>query len=187
MTDLNLIALPGSLRKHSLNAALLRAAAELAPDDVQIEVASLHGIPLYNGDLEEADGIPDAVSELKDRIADCDGLLLASPEYNNGIPGVFKNAIDWLSRPPKDIGRVFNDLPVALLGATPGGMGTVLAQNAWLPVCRALKMQLWTGGRLTVSRAHTLFDDDGRLVDEDSREQLREFVAGFADFVGSGD
>ena len=186
MKELTLIALPGSLRRESLNARLLHAAAALAPEGVAIEVASLSGIPLYNADEEAVQGIPSAVAALKDRIAASDGLLLASPEYNSGIPGVFKNAIDWLSRPPKDIGRVFHDRPVALMGATPGGMGTVLAQGAWLPVLRALKVQLWNGGRMTLSRAPGVFDDDGQLVDEDTRTQLRDYVAGFSEFIRTG-
>jgi NAD(P)H-dependent FMN reductase len=106
-----------------------------------VEIASIRGIPLYDGDLEAEKGIPDAVQILKDLIASSDGLLLVTPEYNNAMPGVFKNAIDWLSRPPKDIRRVFGDRPVALMGATPGMGGTILGQNAWLPVLRTLGMR----------------------------------------------
>lgn len=175
-----IVAIPGSLRRGSYNAALLRAAAEVAPDGVTIEVASLHGIPLYDGDLEARDGIPEAVAALKERIAAADGLMIATPEYNNGIPGVLKNAVDWLSRPPADIERVFADRPVALLGATPGGFGTVLAQSAWLPVLRALRLRLWTGARMTVGGAGKVFDEQGRLADDELRGRLGEYVAGFA-------
>lgn len=178
-----LLAIPGSLRRGSYNAALLRNAAELAPADVSVELATLHGIPLYDGDLEARDGIPEAVTALKERIAAADGLIIATPEYNNGIPGVLKNAIDWISRPPADQARVLRDRPVALVGATPGGFGTVLAQTAWLPVLRALGLRLWTGGRLTVAGAGRVFDEEGRLTDEDLRARLRELVAGFADFA----
>ena len=115
-----IIGLPGSVRQGSFNAALLRAAIELAPATIAIETASIAGIPLYNGDEEAAHGIPEPVRALKDRIAAADGLLLATPEYNNSIPGVFKNAIDWLSRPMSDIPRVFGGRAVALMGATPG-------------------------------------------------------------------
>jgi hypothetical protein len=83
--------------------------------------------------VETADEIPERVSALKEAIVAADGLLLATPEYNNSMPGVFKNAVDWLSRPPADIGRVFGGKPVAVLGASPGGFGTILSQNAWLP------------------------------------------------------
>ncbi|MEJ8569327.1 NADPH-dependent FMN reductase [Elongatibacter sediminis] len=172
-----IIALSGSLRAGSLNSALLRAAQQLFPDD--IEVGSIAGIPLYNGDVEERDGVPESVERLKDRIAGASGLLLATPEYNNAMPGVFKNAIDWLSRPPKDIPRVFHGKPVAVMGATPGGFGTNLAQNAWWPVLRTLKTRPWFEGRLMVSRAPDLLDDDGQLTDSEARARLQAFVGGF--------
>ncbi|MGA3007361.1 MAG: NADPH-dependent FMN reductase, partial [Opitutaceae bacterium] len=115
-----LIGLSGSLRKGSFNTALLNAAAGLMPEGARLEVKSIHGIPLYNGDDEAARGIPSPVQELKAAIAAADGLLLATPEYNHSIPGVFKNAIDWLSRPSADIPKVFGGKPVALIGASPG-------------------------------------------------------------------
>ena len=179
-----IVGVTGSLRKDSYNAALLRAAAEVAPEGVTLDLASIRGIPLYDGDLEAAHGLPAAVTELKDRIAAADGLLIATPEYNSSIPGVLKNAMDWLSRPGDDIGRVFGDKPVALTGATPGGRGTVLSQTAWLPILRAFGMRPWFGGALYVAGAHRLFDAEGRLVDEPMRERLRKFLNGFAQFVG---
>ena len=113
-----------------------------------------------------------------------DGVLLSTPEYNNGIPGVFKNGIDWLSRPNADIGKVFGGRKVAVVGASPGGFGTILAQNAWLPVLRTLGADFWSGGRLMVSRAGQAFDADGRLVDERMREALAGYLAGFVDYAG---
>jgi NAD(P)H-dependent FMN reductase len=110
---------------------------------------------------------------------------LVTPEYNNGMPGVFKNAIDWLSRPPADIPRVFGSRPVAIIGASPGNFGTILAQNAWLPVIRTLGMQPWFGGRLLVSRAGSVFNDAGEMVDEKMKAQLQKFVQGFTDFAKS--
>jgi NAD(P)H-dependent FMN reductase len=175
-----ILGISGSLRAGSFNTALLRAAQSLAGPDVQFDVATLHGIPLYDGDAEQRDGLPGAVTALKERIVASDGVLLFTPEYNNGIPGVFKNAIDWLSRPADDIPRVFGDRPFAVVGASPGGFGTILAQNAWLPVLRTLRVRYWSGGRLQVSRAHTLMDADGELADEATRKQLGEFVQGFA-------
>ena len=106
-----------------------------------------------------------------------------TPEYNNSIPGVFKNAIDWLSRPATDIKRVFGGRPVALLGASPGGFGTILSQNAWLPVLHTLGAELWSEGRLLVSRANSAFDDQGKLSDEKVRTQLKSFVEGFVQFT----
>lgn len=177
-----LIGLSGSLREGSINTALLRAAASLMPEGSTLEIATLKGIPLYDGDLEAAQGEPAAVAALKVRILACDGLLLASPEYNNGIPGVFKNGIDWLSR-GDDAARVFGNRPVAVIGASPGGFGTILAQAAWLPVLRTLATRPWHGGRLMVSRAGKVFDDQGGLVDEAVRDQLRTFLAGFVAFA----
>ena len=178
-----ILGISSSLRSRSFNTALLRAAQSAAGPDVKLEAVTLHGIPLYDGDVEQRDGLPAAVSELKERVVTSDGVLLCTPEYNNGIPGVFKNAIDWLSRPADDIARVFGDRPFAVIGASPGGFGTILAQSAWLPVLRTLKVRYWSGGRLQVSRAHTLMDADGELADEATRKQLGEFVRGFADFI----
>ena len=178
-----IVGIAGSLRHGSFNAMLLRAAAQQAPPGTTVEPASIRGIPLYDGDLEAEHGIPEVVSALKDRIAAADGLLLATPEYNNSIPGVFKNAIDWLSRPAKDIARVFGDRPVALMGATPGPGGTMIAQTAWLPVLRALGTRPWFGARLYVSGASKVFDPQGNLIDDQVRKQVDAFVAGFAAFI----
>jgi chromate reductase, NAD(P)H dehydrogenase (quinone) len=173
------LGLSGSLRTGSFNTALLRTAAKLMPAGYTLEIATLHGIPLYDGDAEARDGIPPAVQALKERIVACDGLLLATPEYNNGVPGVLKNGIDWLSRPPADIARVFGDRPVAVMGASPGGFGTVLAQNAWLPVFRTLGTRPWFGGRLMVARAGQVFDETGAMIDEKMKAQLQQFLQGF--------
>lgn len=177
-----LIGISGSLRKGSFNTALLRAATSLVPEGVTLEIASIRDIPLYDGDVE-AQGIPHAVSALKDRIASCNGLLLVSPEYNNSVPGVLKNAIDWLTRPSSDIARVFHGRPIAVIGASPGPFGTQLAQNAWLSVFRTLRTRPWFEGRLMVSRAESVFNEDGALIDEKVRGQLRQFVQGFAEFA----
>jgi NADPH-dependent FMN reductase len=111
-----IIGISGSLRKGSFNSALLREAARSAPPGVEVVIQSIAAIPLYNGDEEEQSGIPKPVQELKDAIAEAQGLLLATPEYNNSIPGVLKNAIDWLTRPPSDIKRVFSGKPAPLWG-----------------------------------------------------------------------
>ncbi|ADE16134.1 NADPH-dependent FMN reductase [Nitrosococcus halophilus Nc 4] len=180
-----IIGISGSLRRGSLNALLLNAAVQAAPEGVFIAVASIRGIPLYDGDLEASEGVPRAVVALKDKIAAADALLLVTPEYNHSLPGVFKNAIDWLSRPPGDISRVFRGKPVTLMGATPGGMGTAYSQTAWLPVFRALGMRPWFGRSLNVSQAHTVFDDSGALSDGQLRERLQAFVKEYAAFVAA--
>ena len=180
-----LVGVSGSLRRGSFNAGLLAAARDLMPDGATLDIASIAGIPLYDGDLEAAEGIPPAVTALKDAIAGADGLLLVTPEYNNGIPGVFKNAIDWASRPAADIGRVFGGRPVAVIGASPGGFGTILAQNDWLPVLRTLGTRPWHGGRLMVAQAGKVFDGDGRLVDEAIARRLAQFLVGFTAFAAA--
>lgn len=182
----SILGISGSLRAGSFNTALLRAAQQVAGADVRIEAATLHGIPLYDADLEAADGLPEAVQALKAKVQACDGLLLVTPEYNNGIPGVFKNGIDWLSRPASEIPAVFGDRPVAVIGASPGGFGTILSQNAWWPVLRTLRTRPWFGGRLMVSRAGSVFDAQGGLVDDKIREQLRVFIEGYARFIAGG-
>ena len=178
-----ILTISGSLRSGSLNTALLKAMQAANDTGAGFEVATLHGIPLYDGDVEREQGLPQAVVELKERIAACDGLLLGTPEYNNGVPGVFKNAIDWCSRPGSDIPRVFGGRPVAMVGASPGGFGTVLSQNGWLPVLRTLGMLHWTGSRLMVSRANTVLDPANGSVDGSLQPRLAEFLGGFVAFV----
>ncbi|NUP11485.1 MAG: NAD(P)H-dependent oxidoreductase [Polyangiaceae bacterium] len=179
-----IIGIAGSLRKASFNASLLRAAVEVAPPGLAVEIATIRDIPLYDGDVEAASGIPEPVRVLKDKLAQSDGLLLVTPEYNNSIPGVLKNAIDWMSRPSADIPRVFGNLPVALMGASPGQFGTVLSQTAWLQVLRTLGADAWFGSRLMVGGASKVFDESGRLVDEAIRARLTKFMAAFAEVTG---
>jgi NAD(P)H-dependent FMN reductase len=181
-----IIGISGSTRRQSLNAALLRAAAASMPAGAELRVESIATIPLYNGDDEASHGIPESVARLKDAIAAADGLLLVTPEYNNSIPGVAKNAIDWLSRPSADVPRVFGGKPVAIAGASPGGFGTILSQNAWLPVFKTLGADMWSGAKLLVSRASTVFDDKGEITDNATRESVKKFVAGFVGYVNAG-
>jgi chromate reductase, NAD(P)H dehydrogenase (quinone) len=180
-----ILGISGSLRSGSFNTALLTAAQKESIPGVEIEAASIRGIPIYDGDVE-AEGIPHEVAALKERVVQADGLLLVTPEYNNSVPGPLKNAIDWLSRPPSDVPRIFRALPVAIIGASPGAFGTAHAQSAWLPVLRTLRTQPWFGGRLMVPRAKDVFNDTGELVDDEVRERLRDFLQGFARFIDAG-
>lgn len=182
---ITIVGFAGSLRQASYNAALQRAAGAMMPPGSELREASIREIPLYNADDEAAHGILPAVTLLKDAIAAADGLLLATPEYNNSIPGVAKNAIDWLSRPPADIARVFGGKPVAIMGASPGGFGTILSQNAWLPVFRTLGADLWAGGRMLVSRAGSVFDANGTIIDSKINDALRTFLEGFVAYIGT--
>jgi NAD(P)H-dependent FMN reductase len=178
----NILALSGSLRIKSFNTMLLHAVVEAAPAGTAIEVGSIKDIPLYNGDVDAASGPPPAVRGLKEKIAAADGLLLVSPEYNHSIPGVFKNAIDWISRPASDIGRVFGGCPVGVIGATPGPGGTSLGQEAWLPVLRALRMLPFFGAHVGIANAGKVFDEHGRLEDPAVRTQVAKYISGFAEF-----
>src|SRR3989442_9011341 len=126
---ITIVGFAGSLRQGSYNAGLVRAAGAMMPAGSELHAASIREIPLYNGDDEAARGVPPAVTALKDAIAAAGGLLLATPEYNNSIPGVAKNAIDWLSRPPADIARVFGGKAVAIIGASPSGFGTIRSEE----------------------------------------------------------
>ncbi len=180
---ITIVGLSGSLRQYSYNAGLLRAAAEAVPQGCTLDIASIKDIPLYNADHEEANGVPPVVAALKDRIAAADGLLMVTPENNNSMPGVFKNALDWISRPPEDRPRVFGNLPVGLMGATPGAFGTAFSQYAWLPVLRVLGLQVWSGRLLWVGGAMKKFDQEGNLTDDGVMKQLTKYMSGFADFV----
>lgn len=174
-----LVGFAGSLRKESFNRRLIAAASAAMPEGSTLEVLSIDEVPLYNADVENGAGIPASVQVLKDRIAAADGLVIATPEYNGGIPGVAKNVIDWISRPPDDIPRVARGKRVALMGATPGGLGTAFSQAAWLQVLRTLRMQLWVaGGPFYVSQAGTQFEDDGR-AGADLAKRLTDYMAGF--------
>ncbi|UJJ32260.1 NADPH-dependent FMN reductase [Halopseudomonas maritima] len=175
-----ILALSGSLRAGSYNTQLARLASTLAPPGTTVDVATLHGIPLYDADLEEHSGIPAAVEQLKQQILACDGLLLVTPEYNNGIPGVMKNGIDWLSR--ADRTAIFSDRPVCVIGATPGGWGTLSAQSAWLPTLRMLGTREYHGHKVLLSHAASVFSD-GAPKDETLERTLAELLTGFSDYI----
>lgn len=179
---MNIVAIAGALRQGSFNLKLAKALAAMAPAEHTIEVVTLHGIPLYDGDVEAA-GFPEPVKALKDKVAAADGLLIVTPEYNAGIPGVTKNAIDWMSRPAADIPRVFGNKPTGVVGATPGPAGTRLAQTAWLPVFRILGVLPYFGALLFVDGAAKVFDESGKIVDDKVRDRANKYVEGFVGFV----
>jgi chromate reductase len=178
-----IVAVAGSVRARSFNQMLLNAAVELAPSGITVASASIRDIPLYDGDSEAASGIPPAATGLKDQIAAADGVLLITPEYNNSVPGVFKNAIDWTSRPAADIPRIWGGKPVGVIGATPGLGGTGLAQVAWLPILRTLGTVPFFGARVQVSQAAKVFDEHGKLTDPAVRGQVERYMAAFGQFV----
>jgi len=179
-----IVGLSGSLRKGSFNAGLLRAAAEVAPPGCTVQVESIQGVPLYDADLEAIEP-PSAVLQLQEKIEAGDGLLLVSPEYNQSIPGVFKNAIDWLSSFPLGGDKIFRNLPVGVIGASAMWSGTINAQTGWLPVFRGLAMNPWLGATLYVGAARKKFDEDGDLTDSETRDRLTAWMSGFAEFVAA--
>lgn len=180
---IRIVGFSGSLRAGSYNASLLAAASTLLPEGAELTIGSIRGIPLYDADREASEGPPEPVQLLKEQIVSSDALLIATPEYNHSIPGVAKNAIDWLSRPPSDIPRVFGGRPVAVMGATPGRGATALAQAAWLPVLRALATRPYFERSMMVGQAGAIFDADGTLTDEETRARLKKFLEGFVQMV----
>lgn len=175
---LRILAISGSLRRESYNSALLRLAHTLAPDDMTIEIAAIDAIPLYNGDLE-ADGLPEPVTTLRHRVRTADGLLFAVPEYNYSIPGVLKNVIDWVSRPPD---QPFAGKPLALLGGG-GGFGTTRSQLATRQVMAALGAITLPKPEVMVPMVWEKFDAGLALKDERVTGQVKDLLAAFGPFV----
>ena len=173
-------AFAGSLRAGSYNRALLRAAIETAPEGMTIEIVDIAAIPLYDADLE-AVGTPEPVAALKRAIAAADGLLIATPEYNHGVPGVTKNAIDWASRPPRE--SPLDRKPVGIVGASPGMVGTARGQSQLRQAFEFTNSYCMPQPQVLVARAHEKFDADGRLIDEKTREHLAKFLIAFADWI----
>jgi len=171
----------GSLRRGSYNRALLRAAIEVAPPQLRIEVRELDAVPLYNADVEAA-GVPPGVEELRAAVRQADALLIATPEYNHGVPGVLKNAIDWLSRPPR--GSALNGKVAAIMGASPGMTGTARSQSQLRQAFVFTNTYALLQPEVLVARAHEKFDADGRLVDQATRDFLGTFLQQFAEFIG---
>ena len=171
--SISVIGIAGSLREGSYNRGLIRAAQELALPDLKIELFDLRGVPFYDGDLEEQ-GDPPEVRALKDSIASSDALLLATPEYNAGIPAPLKNAIDWASRSPEGYrNSVIYGKPVAIMGG--GGGGATRAQEQLVQVLGVLGVDI-VHPQVSVPRIWDKFDESGRLVDEPTREEIRSLL-----------
>jgi chromate reductase len=179
-TPIRVLGFAGSLRQASYNRALLRAALELAPADMAITLFDLAEIPLYNGDVE-AEGDPEGVARFKQAIRAADGVLMATPEYNHGVPGVMKNAIDWASRSPQDAALARK--PVALIGASPGITGSARGQSQLRQAFEFTNSYCMPQPEVLVFRANEKFDADGRLSDERTRANLARFLAAFGDWV----
>jgi len=172
--SIHVVGFSGSLRAGSYNSALLRAAVELAPAGMNIDIVSLADIPLYNADIE-AQGMPAPVQTFRERLASADALLIATPEYNYSVPGVLKNALDWASRGPDS---PLNQKPLAMMGAG-GRFGTLRAQLHLRQIAMHNNMYPLNNPQVTVMRAWENFDAEGRLTDERSREALQSLLNEF--------
>lgn len=179
-SPLDVLACAGSLRRGSYNRALLDAAQQLAPDDMRISIFDLAGIPLYNQDVED-EGDPSSVVAFKDAIRASDALLIATPEYNHGVPGVMKNAIDWASRPPRD--APLDRKPVGILGASPGVTGSARGQSQLRQAFTFTNSYCMPQPEILVYRAHEKFDEDGRLTHEKTRAYLKKYLEALGAFA----
>lgn len=176
MAALRILGFAGSLRAGSYNRALLRAAVEVAPEDLELEIFDLRGLPLYDGDVE-LEGDPAPVAAFKAAIRGADGLLMATPEYNHGVPGVMKNAVDWASRPPRD--SALNGKPVGLIGASTGMTGSARGQTQLRQAFEFTNSFCMPQPEILVARAHEKFDE-GRLIDDSTRLHLRRYLEALA-------
>ncbi len=174
------LGISGSLRRASFNSAALRAAQELAPEGMTIETFDdLAAIPPYNEDIKQQ-GFPQPVEHLRARIKAADALLIVTPEYNYSVPGLLKNAIDWASRPPE---QPFDGKPIAIMGASPGALGTARAQYHLRQIFVFLNGLVLNRPEVMIAQANTRFDANGRLTDEKTREFVRTQLVALRDWT----
>jgi chromate reductase len=176
---MKIVGISGSLRKDSHHSALLRNAADLVPEGVEFEILDISDFPFFNSDLE-AVGVPEAVLHVERAISDSDGVLFASPEYNGSYSGILKNAIDWFSRPPL---RVLVEKPVALVGASPGRLGTARAQVHLASLLHSLNARVLSKPEVLISRVNSKVDDSGSLIDEETRGLYGHMLHAFVDHI----
>ena len=177
---LKIAAIAGSLREGSYNKMLIREAMRLAPSEIEFTTLEIGDLPLFNEDVEHSH-LPESATVLKRGLADADGLIISTPEYNYGVPGVLKNAVDWASRPPGE--SPLEDLPIALMGASMGMGGTARAQLALRDSFVFTRSLVLPGPEVLVARASGQFDDNGRLTSKDTEDFVRDLVERFAAFV----
>lgn len=175
MEKIHILAISGSLRQKSFNSALIHEAVKLGPANMELEFFPINNIPLYNHD-EEVEGFPAPVQELRDKIELAQAVLIATPEYNHSLPGTLKNAIDWASRPPKNL---FDSKVVGIMGVTDGGFGTARSQQALRQVLNYLNSFTMNKPELQLSKAKEIFNEDLELIDPSSQEKVRKFLETF--------
>jgi chromate reductase, NAD(P)H dehydrogenase (quinone) len=171
-SKLKVLGFAGSLRTGSYNKALLRAAENFTPEDVNLEIFDIDGIPAFNQDIEN--DMPNKVKDFKSKIREADAILIATPEYNYSVPGVLKNAIDWASRPYGD--NPFDGKPVAIMSASIGMLGGARAQYHLRQMFVFLNMFPINGPEVIVTFAQDKFDAQGRLIDENTQKFLRQLI-----------
>ncbi|MEO9189405.1 MAG: NADPH-dependent FMN reductase [Acetobacteraceae bacterium] len=176
---MRIVGISGSLRKGSFNSAALRAAQELAPKGMTIDIADIASVPLYNEDVR-AQGFPAVVEDLRRRVKEADGVLLASPEYNYSVSGVLKNTIDWISRPPE---QPFDGKPIALMGASGGLLGTARAQYHLRQSFIFMNGFVMNRPEVMIGQAQNKFDAEGKLTDQPTRDFLTAMLTAFAAWV----
>jgi chromate reductase, NAD(P)H dehydrogenase (quinone) len=176
---IKIVAISGSLRKYSYNSALVRAAIELKPEDMNIEILNIGEIPLFNDD-ERLKSIPESVKIFSEKISSADGVIIVTPEYNYSIPGVLKNAIDWVSKMP---GQPFDRKPVATMGASPGMLGTIRAQLHLREILFSLNAKLLNKPEVYVNLAKEKFDSEGTLLHEPTKEIIKKLLINLSERV----
>ena len=177
---LRVVGIAGSLRRASYNQALLRAAQQLSPPSLAIEIEVLDDVPMFNADLT-GDATPRSVERVRQAVREADGLLLVTPEYNHGVPGVLKNAIDWLSQPLAS--SALDGKPTAIMGASTGQAGTARAQSQLRQSFVLTNTPAMLRPEVLVGRAQDKFDATGRLVDDTTRRFVRAFLERFARYI----
>lgn len=177
-----ILAISGSLRKGSHNRAVLEAASRLAPPVATITVFDgLANVPVFNEDLEDAPDVPPGVVRLRSAVVASDGLMISTPEYNQSIPGVVKNMIDWLSRGGSHESLVGK--PVAVTGATTGPWGTRISQTLLRQMLHSVQALVLPSPTLFIARVESLMDGEGRLVDTETLSRLEALVSSFAEWI----
>ena len=176
---IKILGFAGSLRKGSYNRALLRAAAELLPQDATIETFDLDGIPVFNADLEST--LPDSVKDFKAKIRAANAVLIAAPEYNYSVPGVLKNAIDWASRPSGD--SVWPGKPLAVMSASTGMLGGSRSQYHLRQTFLYLDVKAVTKPEVFVTFAAQKFDESGKLTDDSTRKVIQLLLKALVDLA----
>lgn len=178
---MKLLAISGSLRKDSYNTQLLKAVKELAPPEMAIEIVTLHGVPLYDGDEEDKHGVPGSVKALQAKVKEADGVIISTPEYNFSVPGVLKNGLDWMSRS----GNPFKWKRVGIMGASEGPIGTARSQYHLRQNLVGLEAITMPKPEIFVALADKKFAD-GKLTDEATTKIIVTWLKAFKDWMGRG-